>query len=45
GSRYQNLTGTRSHFCCDCLGDQKRKLSSPFPPRSLLGHVTGPRRL
>ncbi|CAI9566969.1 unnamed protein product [Staurois parvus] len=29
-----NLTGIRSHFRCDCIS-----------PRSLLGHVTGPRRL
>ncbi|CAI9574071.1 unnamed protein product, partial [Staurois parvus] len=45
GSGYSNLTGTRSHFRCDRLGDWKRKLSSPLPPRSLLGHVTGPKRL
>ncbi|CAI9587153.1 unnamed protein product, partial [Staurois parvus] len=44
-SRYPKLTGTRSHFRCDCLGDRKRKMSSPLPPHSLLGHVTGPRRL
>ncbi|CAI9542029.1 unnamed protein product, partial [Staurois parvus] len=36
-----NLTGTRSHFRSDHLGDQKRKVS--LPPRSLFGHVTGPR--
>ncbi|CAI9549442.1 unnamed protein product, partial [Staurois parvus] len=45
GSGYLNLTGTRSHFCCDHLRDRKRKLSSPLPPHSLLGHMTGPRRL
>ncbi|CAI9589881.1 unnamed protein product, partial [Staurois parvus] len=31
GREYPNLTGTRSHFCCDRLGDRKRKLSSPPP--------------
>ncbi|CAI9533521.1 unnamed protein product, partial [Staurois parvus] len=31
GSGYPNLTGTRSHFCWDRLGNRKRKLSS-FPP-------------
>ncbi|CAI9585564.1 unnamed protein product, partial [Staurois parvus] len=44
GSGYLNLTGTHSHFCYDRLGDRKRKFSS-LPPRSLLGHMTGPRRL
>ncbi|CAI9557231.1 unnamed protein product, partial [Staurois parvus] len=28
GSGYPNLTGTRSHFRSDCLGDRKRKVSS-----------------
>ncbi|CAI9596611.1 unnamed protein product [Staurois parvus] len=31
GDRYPNLTGTRSHFRCDRLGDRKWKLSS-YPP-------------
>ncbi|CAI9551100.1 unnamed protein product, partial [Staurois parvus] len=30
-SRYPNLTGTRSHFRSDRLGDRKRKVSS-LPP-------------
>ncbi|CAI9576176.1 unnamed protein product, partial [Staurois parvus] len=42
---YPNLTGTRSHFRCDRLEDRKRKLSPPLSPHSLLGHMTGPRRL
>ncbi|CAI9582498.1 unnamed protein product, partial [Staurois parvus] len=41
---YPNLTGTHSHFRSDCPGNRKRKVSS-LPPCSLLGHVTGPRRL
>ncbi|CAI9549696.1 unnamed protein product [Staurois parvus] len=32
------LTGTCSHFCCNHLGDRKRKLSCPLPPQCLLGH-------
>ncbi|CAI9595652.1 unnamed protein product, partial [Staurois parvus] len=35
---------TRSHFRSDRLGDRKWKVSS-LTPCSLLGHVTGPRRL
>ncbi|CAI9544200.1 unnamed protein product, partial [Staurois parvus] len=42
GSGYRNLTGTRSHFRSNRLGDRK---VSFLPPCSLLGHVTGPRRL
>ncbi|CAI9538670.1 unnamed protein product, partial [Staurois parvus] len=41
---YLNLTGTCSHFRSDRLGDRKRKVSF-LPSCSLLGHVTGPRRL
>ncbi|CAI9570017.1 unnamed protein product, partial [Staurois parvus] len=44
GSGYPNLTGTHSHFRSDRLGDRKRKVSS-LPLCSLVGHVTGPRRL
>ncbi|CAI9606371.1 unnamed protein product, partial [Staurois parvus] len=44
GSGYLSNLGTHSHFRCDHLGDWKRKLYS-LPPRSLVGHVTGPRRL
>ncbi|CAI9614322.1 unnamed protein product, partial [Staurois parvus] len=44
-SGYLSNSGTRSHFLCDHQGDRKRKSSSPLPPRSLLGHMTGPRRL
>ncbi|CAI9600406.1 unnamed protein product, partial [Staurois parvus] len=31
GSGYSNLTGTRSHFRSDRLGDRKQKLSSLSP--------------
>ncbi|CAI9611552.1 unnamed protein product, partial [Staurois parvus] len=41
---YLSNSGTRSHFRSDHLGDRKRKVSS-LPSCSLLGHVTGPRRL
>ncbi|CAI9582020.1 unnamed protein product, partial [Staurois parvus] len=47
GSGYPNLTGTCSHFRSDRLGDRIPSGRCPpfLPPRSLLGHVTGPRRL
>ncbi|CAI9536378.1 unnamed protein product, partial [Staurois parvus] len=44
GSRYLSNSGTHSHVRCDRLGDWKWKSSSP-PHRSLLGCMTGPRRL
>ncbi|CAI9607460.1 unnamed protein product, partial [Staurois parvus] len=40
GERVPNLTGTCSHFWPDRLG-----VEGVLPPCSLLGHVTGPRRL
>ncbi|CAI9537914.1 unnamed protein product, partial [Staurois parvus] len=45
GSGYLSYSGTRSHFRSDHLGNRKQKVSSPLPPCSLVGHVTGPRRL
>ncbi|CAI9606367.1 unnamed protein product, partial [Staurois parvus] len=44
GSGYLSNSSTRSHFWSDRLGDRKRRVSS-LPSCSLLGHVTGPRRL
>ncbi|CAI9547668.1 unnamed protein product, partial [Staurois parvus] len=42
---YLSNSGTHSHYSCDNLGDRKRKLSSPLPLRTFLGHMTGPQRL
>ncbi|CAI9571025.1 unnamed protein product, partial [Staurois parvus] len=44
-SVYPKLTGTRSHVCCDHLGQGSESCPPPLLPCSLLGHVTGPRRL